>query len=175
MQGGTVITENGKQFLQIPAKPYYYTSKNMDLWENGLVKNDVVGRRAIQLIGQHKGEDSFFFVHFAEVDSNGHSFGENSKEYTDALISSDYWTGQIVAKLKELGMYDDAVIYVTADHGFDEGLKSHKDAPYVFLATNDKGVSLPGWREDITPTIMDKLGLDLDKLQPPLDGNSLYN
>ncbi len=174
LQGGTVVTENGKQFLQIPAKPYYYSARNMDLWENGLVKDEVVGKRAIELIERHLGESFFFFIHFAEVDANGHASGENSKAYNDALISNDYWTGQIVAKLKELGIYDKTLIYVTADHGFDEGLKSHKDAPFVFLATNDDGVNQPGWREDITPSILDRIGLDLSRFQPLLDGESLY-
>jgi len=175
LQGGVVVTENGKQYLQIPGKPYYYTAQNIDFWENGLVKNDVVGKRAIELIERHKDERFFFFVHFAEVDSNGHGYGENSAEYNNALVSSDYWTGQIMNKLKELGIYDSTLIYVTADHGFDEGLKSHKDAPYIFLATNDDGLGTPGWREDIAVTIMDRVGLNLGKLDPPLDGKSLYN
>jgi predicted AlkP superfamily pyrophosphatase or phosphodiesterase len=175
LQGGTVVTENGQKFLQIPAKPYYYTSQNIDFWQNNLIKNDVVGKKAIELIGQHKGQDSFYFIHFAEVDTQGHAFGENSKEYNDALISSDYWTGQIVAKLKELGIYKESVFYVTADHGFDEGMKTHNNAPYIFLASSDKGITKTGWREDIAPTIMDRIGLDLSKCRPPLDGRSLYN
>ncbi len=175
LQGGVVITENGQKFLSIPGKPYYLSCRNMDYWENNLVKNDIVGQRVLELIERHKGENSFYFIHFAEVDSSGHASGENSKPYNDALISSDYWTGQIVAKLKELGIYQDSVIYVTADHGFDEGLKSHKDAPYVFLASNDKGVKSTGWREDICPTIMDRIGLDLGKFDPPIDGKSLYD
>ena len=174
LQGGTVITENGQKFLQIPAKPYYLTSQNMDYWVNNLVKNEVVGKKAIDLITQHRNQTSFYFIHFAEVDANGHAYGENSKEYNDALVSSDYWTGQVVAKLKELGMYKDSAIYVTADHGFDEGLKSHANAPYIFLVSNDKGLNHPGWREDIAPTVMDRMGLDLGKISPSVDGKSLY-
>ena len=41
------------------------------------------------------------------------------------------------------------------------------------MATNDKGVTRPGLRSDITPTIYDRFGLDLAALQPPLDGRSL--
>ena len=39
-------------------------------------------------------------------------------------------------KLKELQLCDKTLIYVTADHGFDEDRKGHADAPYFFLATN---------------------------------------
>jgi predicted AlkP superfamily pyrophosphatase or phosphodiesterase len=175
LQGGTVVTEAGKQFLQIPAKPYYYTSQNMDSWENGLVQNNVVGQHAVDLLSRHKGERGFYFIHFAEVDTNGHASGENSKEYNNALISCDNWLGKIVGTLKDLDMFDQALIYVTADHGFDEGLKTHSNAPYVFLATNDVHKLHSGWRQDITPTIMDRLGLPLSQLEPILGGKSLYD
>lgn len=174
LQGGTVLTERGKQYLQIPAKPYYYTSQNMDSWENGLVQNNTVGQHAVDLLSRHKGELCFYFIHFAEVDTNGHAYGENSNEYNDALISCDYWLGKIVAILKELGMYDNTLIYVTADHGFNEGLKNHSNAPNVFLVTNDSHAMASGWRQDITPTIMDRLGISLNELQPILGGKSLY-
>ena len=174
LQGGTVITEGGKQYLQIPAKPYYYTSQNMDFWENGLVQNNTVGQHAVDLLSGHKSERGFYFIHFAEVDTSGHAYGENSKEYNDALISCDYWLGKIVACLKESGMYDDTLIYITADHGFDEGLKTHSNAPYVFLVTNDSNKITSGWRQDITPTIMNRLGITLNELQPILGGKSLY-
>ena len=100
----------------------------------------------------------FFFVHFAQPDAPGTSPGENSQEYTDGLVGDDYWTGKILAKLKALGLSGKTAVYITADHGFDEGLKSHSDAPYVFLATTDKGVVRRGLREDIAPTIYDRLG-----------------
>ncbi|HUT60151.1 MAG TPA: hypothetical protein VNA25_20080, partial [Phycisphaerae bacterium] len=40
------------------------------------------------------------------------------------------WTGKIIDKLKQLGLYDKTTVYVTADHGFDEDGKGHKYAPY---------------------------------------------
>jgi hypothetical protein len=145
----------------------------MDVFINGLEEDEKVGAKAIELLTQYKNKPFFFFVHFAQVDHKGHQFGENSKEYNDALISADYWTGKIMQKLKELNLYNETLIYVTADHGFDEGQKTHNDAPYVFLGTNDAKVMRRGQRADITPTIMDRFGLDLNKIQPPLDGYPL--
>jgi len=89
------------------------------------------------------------------------------------LVSNDYWTGRIIEKVRELGLYEKTLIYVTADHGFDEGQKRHSDAPYVFLATNDKGVMRRGERADIAPTILERFGVDLADLEPPLDGHTL--
>ncbi|MHC4981671.1 MAG: alkaline phosphatase family protein, partial [Planctomycetota bacterium] len=114
-----------------------------------------------------------FFVHFAEVDTSGHGHDENSKQYNDALVSNDKWTGKIIDKLKELGLYDKTLVYITADHGFDEGRKSHSNAPFVFLATNDKGVMRNGRRDDVTPTILGRFGLALSEIDPPLDGRTL--
>ena len=170
---GALVTRDGKQYRETPGKPYFYTKDGMDVWLNGLGANDSVGAKALELLEQYRGQRFFFFVHFADVDHKGHASGENSAAYNDALISSDAWTGKIVEKLKELGLYEQTLVYVTADHGFDEGRTSHQDAPYVFLATNDPQVVRRGERVDITPTILDRFGLDLGKLDPPLDGHSL--
>jgi len=78
-----------------------------------------------------------------------------------------------MGRLKELQLYDKTLIYVTADHGFDEGRTSHADAPYVFLATNDPAVTRRGERSDVAPTILERFGLDLNKIEPRLDGHPL--
>jgi hypothetical protein len=170
---GKVIEENGIRYRVIPGKPYYYTKDGMDLFLNGLKTNDNVGSHTLSLLEKYKNNRFFFFVHFAEVDHMGHTYGENSKEYNGALISSDLWLGRIMAKLRELNLDDKTLIYVTADHGFDEDRGSHADAPYVFLGTNDPKVMRRGERADITPTILDRFGLDLGKLEPPLSGHPL--
>lgn len=168
-----IIDINGVEYFFSPGKPYYNMSKNTDLFENGLVLDERVGKRVIDLLEKHKKEKFFFFVHFAEVDHAGHNYGENSKQYNDALISNDKWTGKIIDKLKELGIYDDTIIYVTADHGFNEGAANHNNAPYVFLATNSKKLIRDGRRQDIAPTIYETLGFDLSQITPKLDGISL--
>jgi len=154
-------------------KPFFNCTQKMDLFLNGLTYNSLVGLYTLSIIESNQKNQFFLFVHFAEVDSYGHQFGENSKEYNNALISSDYWTGEIMNTLKELGLYEQTKIYITSDHGFDEGKNSHNDAPYVFLGTNDKGVIRCGTRADITPTILDRMGVPLDTLKPKLDGHSL--
>ena len=184
--GGKIVVEEGVQYLVTPGKPYMNMAKACDVWEFGLMKDEKVGTRAIELLDKYKGKPFFFFVHFAEVDHKGHSFGENSKEYNDALISNDQWTGRIIQKLKDLKLYDKTLVYVTADHGFDEGKTGHGNAPRIFLATNDKKVMRNGDRADVAPTILGRFGLDLGNLShktitatrpglkdPPLAGHPL--
>jgi hypothetical protein len=167
---GKIVEENGVKYRLIPGSPYYNMYTALDVWEFGLMEDEKVGTRAIELLEKYKDKPFFFFVHFASVDHQGHKFGENSKEYNDALISNDLWTGKIIEKLKSLGLYDKTLFFVTADHGFDEGKTTHSNAPHIFLATNDKKVMRNGLRQDIAPTILERFGLDISKFEPPLDG-----
>ena len=172
-QRGRVVEENGQKFLVFEGSPYYTMHNNVDEWHFGLTEDEKVGAKALELLDKYGRKPFFFFVHCAEVDHSGHKHGEPSPEYNAAIISGDKQLGRIVEKLKQLGVYDKTLIYVTADHGFDVGGKGHGNAPYVFLGTNDKQVMRGGTRADITPTILDRLGVDLAKLTPPLDGETL--
>lgn len=170
LQGGTLVEVDGRRFVDVPGKPWFNAARSMDLFENGLKTNERVGLRTLEELTKRKDHRFFFFVHFAEPDHPGHQHGENSQEYTDGIRSDDAWTGRILAKLKELGLYDRTLVYITADHGFNEGEMGHRYAPYVFLATNDKRVDRDGDRMDIAPTVLSRFGLDLAKVQPALDG-----
>jgi hypothetical protein len=156
-----------------PGFPFANAKPDMDYWENDLGANDVVGPKALALLEQYKDTRFFLFVHLADVDSKGHQYGESSTEYNDALISSDYWTGQIVAKLRELGLYRHTDVYVTTDHGFNEGEKGHWDAPWGFLATNDEDVIRRGGRADVAPTILERFRIFRRDVTPVIDGHSL--
>jgi hypothetical protein len=170
---GKVVEENGKTFLVFDGSPYHSMSKNADVWRFGLTRDEAVGDEALAMLDKFGRKPFFFFVHFAEVDHSGHRHGEPSKEYDEAVISGDKQLGRIVEKLSQLGVADKTLIYVTADHGFDVGKSGHGNAPLVFLGTNDKQVTRNGSRADIAPTILDRLGVNLAKLTPPLDGESL--
>ncbi|UCG57160.1 MAG: alkaline phosphatase family protein [Phycisphaerales bacterium] len=170
---GKIVVEDGVKYRVVPGQPFYIAKNSLDVFENGLQEDEKVGARAIELIEQYKDKPFFFFVHFAEVDHSGHKHGENSKQYNDALISNDFWTGKIADKIRELGLAEKTQFYVTADHGFNEDEKGHSLAPYVFLATNNERVNRNGRRQDVAPTILEAFGLDLSRIDPPLDGISL--
>jgi predicted AlkP superfamily phosphohydrolase/phosphomutase len=172
-RGGKIVEEDGVKYMVFGGSPYYTMHQSCEVWEYGLAKDVKVGTRALELLEKHKDKPFFFFVHFAEVDHSGHGHGENSKEYNDALISNDTWTGKIIAKLQDLGLYDKTLVYVTADHGFDEDKSGHGYAPFVFLGTNDPTVKRAGMRQDVAPTILTRFGFDLSEVKPPLDGETL--
>ncbi len=170
VQGEKIIKENGKRFVITPAEPFFNAKQSMNLFVNKLKTNEAVGEQVLKSLEECKDKHFLFFIHFAEPDPSGHRYGENSPEYTNAIKDDDLWTGKIIDKIRNLGIYNRSLIYVTADHGFDEGLKSHRYAPYVFLATNDPQVNRHGTREDIAPTVLKRLGIDLSNIDPSLDG-----
>lgn len=155
-------------------EPWYLVYKNMDVWDGEKARDaTVVGPLALGYLDKY-GKDRFFmFFHFSDPDSKGHKSGENSQQETDAYILCDKWLGEVVSKLKSQGIYDKTLVYVTSDHGFDEGAKSHKNAPYTFLASNDKNVTKNGNQKDIVPTILAEMGVDSAKFEPKLPGKSL--
>ncbi len=155
-------------------EPWYLVYKNMDVWDGEKARDaTVVGPLALGYLDKY-GKDRFFmFFHFSDPDSKGHKFGENSKEETDAYILCDKWLGEVIKKLKSQGIYDKTLVYVTSDHGFNEGAKGHSNAPRVFLASNDKNVVHGGNQRDIVPTILTEMGVDCTKFEPKLPGKSL--
>ena len=172
--GGLILRDDKGLEVAFNAEPYYGTQHRMDLFRNGLGPgNERVGVPALAALEQYRKRRFFCFFLFEEPDRSGHHYGENSREYTKALIDDDRWTGRIIAKLKELGIYHRTFVYVTADHGFDEGMHWHHHAPTVFLATNDPNVHRNGDRADIAPTILKRFGVDLTTITPPLDGAPL--
>jgi len=153
--------------------PYYYTKDALDVFEVGLGSAANVGPKVIDYLEQYKDRRFFAFLHFEEPDELGHKYGGGSKEYLDSIIANDHWLGQIVAKLKQLGLYEKTLVYVTSDHGFAEGQLHHKNEPDTFLAANDSRLKKDGDRKDVTPTILHRYGVDIASLTPLLDGVSL--
>lgn len=155
-------------------QPYYNAKNSIDVWDGDESKrSESVVVKGLDYLDKYKDKRFFMFFHFKDVDSKGHKYGENSPEYEAALISEDSRIGRVLNKLKELKIYDKTMVYVTADHGFDEGKKDHSYAPEIFLVTNDKAVKKNGTQADVVPTILTQFNIDLLKLEPPLPGKPL--
>jgi hypothetical protein len=88
----------------------------------------------------------------------------------------DRFVGRLMAKLRGAGLYDDALVILTADHGVSYRSGQPRRAPYPGNASDIAGVPLlikrPGERAgrvddsmvrtiDIVPTIAHELGVDL--------------
>ncbi len=161
----------------VSGQPFYNAVKKIDLVQvNKQREADEVGaltEDALNQVSKNKDQRFFAFFHFSDPDHQGHKFGENSNEYSTAIIKCDQWLGKLVADLKAKGLSANTRIYVTSDHGFDEGLKSHKNAPYVFLATNDTAIQRRGDQRDLVPTILARMGVDPWQFTPRYAGRLL--
>lgn len=151
-------------------EPFLNVSKAIDVWDGEKSRTyEVNGPLMLGYLDKYgKGRFCAFF-HFSDPDHMGHNHGENSVEYNQALINCDKMLGECVAKLKELGVYDKTMVFVTSDHGFDEGKTSHSNAPTVFLAAN-MPLTRPGNQRDVPTTILAEMGFDVTKAEPKLTG-----
>ena len=133
----------------------------------------VVGPLTLQFLQNNAKNHFFAFFHFSDPDENGHAYGEDSLQYEQGIEACDYWLGQILTTLNALNITQKTLVYITADHGFDVGATVHHNAPYIFLASNDKNVSRNGDEVDVAPTVYYGLGLWNQTFTPPLDGYPL--
>lgn len=173
VKSGTSTTQTG---LYTHEAIYSNVPSQVDVCNVGDRNASVVGPLTLQFIENYSKSHFFAFFHFSDPDSAGHnqaSGGENSVLYKEAIITCDYWLGQILYELKTLNITQNTLLYVTADHGFDEGGYSHNYAPYVFLATNDKSVIRNGDQVDVAPTVYYGLGMWGSIFDPALDGYPL--
>jgi hypothetical protein len=65
---------------------------------------------------------------------------------------------------------DRNLVYVSADHGFDQATKRHSAARHIFLGTDDARVKTHGEQRDSAPTVLSEMGVDLSTITPRLPG-----
>lgn len=137
---------------------------------------DAVGGRALSALEACKDDPFLAFFHFRDPDHAGHGSGENSAAYENAIVACDSWLGRILSKLEELGMAARTAVYVTTDHGFDEGAKTHFNAPGIWLVAEEPVLGAgesAGDQKDVAATILARFGIDPAALEPPLPGSVL--
>jgi len=167
-------------------EPWCITKNYVDYFETNIGDNQNVGVKALSILDEYKTKYSqnqrlLAFFHFGDPDETGHHNGEDSVEYSKAIIDDDQWLGKIMDKLKQIGIDKNTYIYVITDHGFDEdgftNGHNHFNAPFGIFATNDTAIKWSGDRKDFTPTLLSRYGLDADKQAniPELSGLSLYS
>ncbi len=154
---------------------YSNIPSQVDVCNVGDRNDSKVGPLALQFIENYSKTQFFGFIHFSDPDSAGHNpaGGENSALYENAIVRCDFWLGQIVNKLASLNLTQNTLLYVIADHGFDEGGFSHNYAPFVSLITNDRRVCRNGDQVDVAPTLYYAMGMWGKIFEPPLDGYPL--
>ncbi|HET7294543.1 MAG TPA: tetratricopeptide repeat protein [Vicinamibacteria bacterium] len=149
-------------------------------------KGDETSRVATAWLERHGREPFFLFVHFYDPHDPyepPEPFASQWKgdEYSGEIAFADHCAGQVLDKLRELGLYESTLIVVTGDHGemlgehgeLNHGFFIYESAlrvPLVFrvpgasprAARVDRPVSLV----DVVPTVAALLGIPVgDALQ----------
>jgi len=154
---------------------YYAARQHFDWFESKDRLAAEVWAAAKPVLAQRTAPRFFLFLHFADPDYAGHTFGKDSREYREAMVACDGVVGALVAWLKAQQLYDSTRVYITADHGFDDHASQHGNAPHIFLLTNDGAVNRDGVLADVPATILARFGVNVAGLQPPLAGKPLLD
>lgn len=168
-------TKDGKppEWVGRSGEPYFNAVRAVDFHYAADSPGETILKKAVEALEKYRSKPFFAFVHFREPDEEGHQYGENSPEYEKAIAGLDARLGEMTAALKRLGLYSGTAVLVAADHGFDEGERVHRNAPYTFLAANRPLAGGEGDRKDVTPTILDLYGFEPGKIFPSVAGRSL--
>jgi arylsulfatase A-like enzyme/tetratricopeptide (TPR) repeat protein len=146
-------------------------------------KGDEATRKAVEWLEKNRGRPFFLFLHYYDPHDPYEPpppFAETWKghPYQGEIAFTDHCVGQVMAKLKELGLYDQTLVVLTGDHG--EMLGEHGElnhgyfiyeaalrVPLVVRVPGAKGVAarvdLPASLVDVAPTILSLLGADVPK------------
>lgn len=143
-------------------------------------KADQTTARALDWLEAHHDEPFFLFLHYFDPHDDYQPPQPYATTFADAPYAGevafvDDCIGRVIERLKALGLYDDALIIVTADHG--EMLGEHGEpthsyfiyesavrVPLVIRApgqTQARRVAEPTGLIDILPTICAFLGVDV--------------
>lgn len=112
-------------------------------------------------------------------------FARLSDLYDDEILYSDHCLGQLLAKLKDLGLYENTLIIVTADHGeafLDHDNAKHRASLYqelIHVPLIIRGPGLSSGRSedhlvetvDLAPTILEAVGA---AIPGEMSGRSFY-
>jgi tetratricopeptide (TPR) repeat protein len=150
--------------------------------------------RALAWVGEQglagSGKPFFLFVHLYEPHTpyeppQPFAVQYAERPYDGEIATADAAVGRLLAELKRLGIYDQAVVLLLSDHG--EGLGEHGEEQHGFFLYRETlqvplllklpggrragtSVSAPAQLVDVVPTL---LGLAGVKVPPGLPGRSL--
>ncbi len=152
-------------------------------------KGDETTRLATQWLAGHGREPFFLFVHYYDPHDPYEPPEPFASKWADDLYSgevafTDHGVGEVMEKLKALGLYDSTLIVITGDHGemlgehgeMNHGFFIYESAlkvPLIFRAPGQKAaarqVDQPVSLIDIMPTIASLMGAPAQKQVPGLD------
>ena len=106
---------SGKSKFAALAKPGTLTASFVPPSPDGMVKDAETAKQAAAIIRKHR--PAAMFVHFADVDTIGHSIGWGTTEQLAAVERADAAITVVLDAYKSEGVLEDTLIIISADHG----------------------------------------------------------
>jgi arylsulfatase A-like enzyme/Flp pilus assembly protein TadD len=137
-------------------------------------------RLACEYLEEHRDEPFFLFLHYYDPHMRYDPPEPFASEYSDDLYSgeiayTDYCVGQVIEKLKSLGLCDSTLLIIVGDHG--EALGEHGEAEHGYFVYQSALkvpfiIRPPGPARsrrvtdvvslvDVVPTILNYLGIEI--------------
>ena len=125
-----------------------------------------------------KEKPDFMAIIYDDPDHVGHSNGHDTAEYYARMEELDGCLAEIIAAIKEAGIYDDSIIIVTSDHGgigYGHGGQSmmEMETPFIIAGKNIKQggeFSEVMLQQDTAHTLAEAFGLKVPQMW---SGNSM--
>jgi hypothetical protein len=148
-----------------------FTKRQFDVFLDDIKGRNALGRiHVLHLLLPHQ---PFIFNEEGEALSSASS-GSQMERYRKQSMFVDLLVGELIDRLKREGIYDEAVIAITGDHGIRTFVPSPGNPPRSFITNVPLVIHAPGLNSyvsdvdyqhiDFGPTLTDVLGL------PPPDG-----
>jgi hypothetical protein len=143
-----------------------------------------LGGVAADFLSNVTSERFYLRIHMTEPDQAGHGFGvtdtatgEYTEEYMQSLVDCDIGTGYILDQLETMGVLDEILVIIGADHGmYDHGhdggyWPENRDqiTTNTFILSNDSvkhELGIASYQRDIAPTILASMGVDTLAVDP---------
>ena len=177
----------------------YGLDRGFDSYRDGLGgaserRGDETSRLAVEWLDERGDERFFLFLHYYDPHfqyTPPEPFASRFPDdpYAGEIAFTDDCVGQVIARLKELGLYDSTLIVIVGDHG--EMLGEHGEPAHGYFVYRSalavpmilRGPGLPASRRvksiagivDVTPTICSLLGVDPPSTQHGIDLSPLLD
>lgn len=143
-----------------------------------------ITRRGLEFVREHASEPFFLWLHYFDPHSFYAPPSPWSHRFSDSLYHAevhytDYQIGRVLSELRQLGIAEQTIVTITADHG--EGLSEHREPSHSFFVydttmrvpllfsqpgriSGGRRIATPVRTVDIAPTLLALSGM------PPLSG-----
>ena len=166
------------------AATYHGFDEDAQLYLSPVMKADFLGGVAVDFLQNVTSERFFLRIHMTEPDQAGHGYGvrdtatgEYTEEYMQSLVDCDIGTGLVLDQLETMGVMDETLIIIGADHGMyghghDGGIwpvNEDEITTNTFIISNDTvetPLGVPAYQRDIAPTILGAMGVNTLNVDP---------